>query len=391
MFPTLEARVAHRAPGGSEAAFALSCRRLRCPVPLPHRAGPRPSRSPFSLPCCSPSRPAAAPPHAGEDSGSTGASDTGWPVTVTGDNGELTIDAQPEAVVALSATATEMLFAIGAGPQVEAVDNTSNYPEDAPVTDLSAFTPNAEAIAAYSPDLVVLSDDMNGIVDALGALEIPVLQLGAAQTLDDSYEQLQTLGTATGHADDAAKVVTDMQDRIEAAVESAGDSGTGLRVYHELDPTFFSAASSTFIGSVYELFGLENIADGAEDASGGYPQLSAEYVVGQAPDLVVLADTQCCEQSAETFAAAAGLRHRPRRAGGPGPRGERRRRLPLGTAGGRLRRVGRGHAGRLIRSMTVTTGSTRADEARVDRVPARPRRRPPWCWAARCWRSWAPS
>jgi iron complex transport system substrate-binding protein len=239
---------------------------------------------------------------AGEDSGDTGASDAGWPVTVTGDNGELTLDAQPEAIVSMSATATEMLFAIGAGPQVEAVDNTSNYPEDAPVTDLSAFTPNAEAIAGYDPDLVVLSDDMNGIVDALGALDIPVLQLPAAQTLDDSYAQLETLGAATGHADDAAKVVTDMQDRIEAAVESAGGSGEGLRVYHELDPTFYSAASSTFIGSVYELFGLENIADGAEDASGGYPQLSAEYVVGQAPDLVVLADTICCEQSAETFA-----------------------------------------------------------------------------------------
>jgi ABC-type Fe3+-hydroxamate transport system substrate-binding protein len=239
---------------------------------------------------------------AGEESGDTGASDAGWPVTVTGDNGELTLDAQPEAIVSMSATATEMLFAIGAGPQVEAVDNTSNYPEDAPVTDLSAFTPNAEAIAGYDPDLVVLSDDMNGIVDALGALDIPVLQLTAAQTLDDSYEQLETLGTATGHADDAAKVITDMQDRIEAAVESAGDSGQGLRVYHELDPTFYSAASSTFIGSVYELFGLENIADGAEGAAGGYPQLSAEYVVGQAPDLVVLADTICCEQSAETLA-----------------------------------------------------------------------------------------
>ncbi len=238
----------------------------------------------------------------GSASGTTGADAGGWPVTVTGDNGELTLDEQPEAIVSMSASATEMLFAIGAGPQVEAVDDTSNFPEDAPVTDLSAFTPNAEAIAAYSPDLVVLSDDLNGIVDALGALGIPVLQLGAAQTLDDSYEQLETLGTATGHADDAAKVITDMQDRIEAAVDSVGDGGAGLRVYHELDPTFCSAASTSFIGSLYQLFGLENIADGAQDASGGYPQLSAEYVVGQAPDLVVLADTVCCDQTAETFA-----------------------------------------------------------------------------------------
>jgi iron complex transport system substrate-binding protein len=240
---------------------------------------------------------------ADEASSDPSSSDAGqFPVTVTGDNGELTLEEQPESIVSMSASATEMLFAIGAGPQVEAVDSTSNHPEDAPVTDLSAFTPNAEAIAAYGPDLVVLSDDMNGIVDSLGALEIPVLQLGAAQTLEDSYEQLTTLGDATGHADDAAKVVTDMRDRIDAAVESVGDSADGLRVYHELDPTFYSVASSTFVGSVYEMFGLENIADGAEDAAGGYPQLSAEYVVGQAPDLIVLADTVCCAQTVETVA-----------------------------------------------------------------------------------------
>jgi ABC-type Fe3+-hydroxamate transport system substrate-binding protein len=243
-----------------------------------------------------------SPSSAGEGSGDTGASDTAWPVTVTGDNGGLTISERPEAIVSLSASATEMLFAIGAGPQVKAVDDTSNHPEDAPVTDLSAFTPNAEAIATYQPDLVVLSDDMNGIVDALTALDVPVLQLGAAQTLDDSYAQLQTLGAATGHADDAAEVVAEMQDRIEAAVASVGDDAVGLRVYHELDPTYYSVSSSTFLGSVYELFGLENIADGAEGASGGYPQLSAEYVVSQAPDLVVLADTICCDQSVETFA-----------------------------------------------------------------------------------------
>ena len=240
---------------------------------------------------------------ADEASAEPSSSDGGqFPVSVTGDNGELTIDERPENIVSLSATATEMLFAIGAGDQVEAVDDTSNYPEDAPTTDLSAFTPNAEAIAGYGPDLVVLSDDMNGIIDSLGALDVPVLQLGPAVTLDDSYEQLQTLGDATGHADEAADVVTDMQERIDAAVASVEGSGKGLRVYHELDPTFYSVASSTFIGSVYDLFGLENIADGAEDASGGYPQLSAEYVVGQAPDLIVLADTVCCGQTAETVA-----------------------------------------------------------------------------------------
>ncbi len=230
---------------------------------------------------------------------SSAAAEPAFPVTVTGENGEVTIEEQPESIVSMSATATEMLFAMGAGTQVEAVDSTSNYPEDAPVTDLSAFTPNAEAIAAYQPDLVVLSDDMNGIVAALDALAVPTLLLGGAETLEDSYEQMATLGAATGHADDAEKVVQDVQERIDAAVESAADA-EGMSVYHELDPTYYSASSSTFIGSVYDLFGLENIADDAPGAETGYPQLSAEYVVGAAPDLIVLADTICCEQTAET-------------------------------------------------------------------------------------------
>jgi iron complex transport system substrate-binding protein len=241
---------------------------------------------------------------------SSGASDTApggsaagaFPVTVTGADGELTLDEQPGTIVSMSATTTEMLFAIGAGDQVEAVDSTSNYPPEAPVTDLSAFTPNAEAIAAYAPDLVILSDDLNGIVDALDALAVPTLLLEAADTIDDSYAQLGVLGDVTGHAEEAGDVVSDMQDRIAAAVDSVPADVEGMRVYHELDPGFYSASSSTFIGSIYAQFGLENIADGAADAAGGYPQVSAEYVVGQAPDVVVLADTVCCEQSAETVA-----------------------------------------------------------------------------------------
>jgi ABC-type Fe3+-hydroxamate transport system substrate-binding protein len=236
------------------------------------------------------------------DSGAAaeGSASDAFPVTVTGAAGELTLDEQPRAIVSMSATATEMLFAIGAGDQVEAVDDNSNYPDEAPTTELSAFTPNAEAIAEYAPDLVVLSDDQNGIADSLDALSVPTLLLPAADTVDDTYAQLQTLGDATGHAEEADAVVADVQDRIAAAVDSVPAGAEGMRVYHELDPSFYSAASSTFIGSIYAMFGLENIADGAPDAAGGYPQLSAEYIVGQAPDLIVLADTVCCDQTAAT-------------------------------------------------------------------------------------------
>src|SRR3954468_8445686 len=157
---------------------------------------------------------------AGDDSAASSSTGGAFPVTVTGDNGDLKLDAQPEKIVSMSASATEMLYAIGADDQVEAVDSSSNYPEGVPTTDLSSFTPNAEAIAKYDPDLVVLSDDMNGIVDALGALKVPTLLLGAAKTLDDTYAQIDTLGQATGHADEADDVVAGIQDRIKKAVDS---------------------------------------------------------------------------------------------------------------------------------------------------------------------------
>jgi iron complex transport system substrate-binding protein len=229
-----------------------------------------------------------------------------FPVTVEADNGPVTLAEEPDAVVSLSATATESLFAIGAGDQVIAVDDQSNYPAEAPVTDLSGFQPNVEAIAGYEPDLVVAAYDPGGLVDGLEKLDIPVLLQDAAPDLEAAYEQIETLGAATGNVDGATEVVESMRSEIEQLVSSA-TGAAGATVYHELGPDFFTATSDTFIGSVYELLGLENIADEAGDeASGGYPQLTAEFIVDANPDLIVLADTKCCEQTAATVAKRPG-------------------------------------------------------------------------------------
>jgi iron complex transport system substrate-binding protein len=234
--------------------------------------------------------------------GSSASGSATFPVTVHGTNGSLTIPAQPRHVVSLSAADTEILFAIGAGPQVVAVDDQSNYPRGVPATRLSSYKPNAEAIAGYAPDLVVLSNDQNGIVGALAKLKIPTLLMTAPQTLDDSYGQYTTLGAATGHAGEAAKEVQAVKARIAAAAASVPKPARPLRVYHELEQDYYSATSKTFIGSIYSLFGLQDIADSAKGAESGYPQLSAEYVVQAAPDIIVLADTKCCGQTAATVA-----------------------------------------------------------------------------------------
>ncbi len=211
-------------------------------------------------------------------------------------------------IVSLSPTATETLFAIGAGKQVVAVDDQSDYPKEAPRTKLSGYTPNVEAIAGYRPDLVVAAYDPGGLVAALRSLGIRVLLQDAAKTIDEAYAQMLQLGTVTGHVSQARALVARMKKRIGELVARGTRRARGLTVYHELEPDLYSATSKTFIGQIYSLFGLKNIADAADSAGSGYPKLSAEYVVSQSPDIVVLADIRCCGQSARTVAARPGWR-----------------------------------------------------------------------------------
>jgi iron complex transport system substrate-binding protein len=97
-----------------------------------------------------------------------------------------------------------------------------------------------------------------------------------------------------------------MRTHLAAIVASVPTTRRHLRVYHELDPTYYSATSSTFIGSIYKLFGFRDIADAAGSTGDGYPQLSGEYIIAENPQIIVLADTRCCQQSYATVAARPG-------------------------------------------------------------------------------------
>lgn len=235
-----------------------------------------------------------------------GTSATPFPVTVEAANGSVTLDAAPTKIVSMSPTATEMLFAVGAGQQVVAADSYSDYPAEAPTTELSAYEPNVEAIAAYEPDLVVYADDLGDLQKSLDKLHIPAIQQPAAVTIDDVYAQLQQLGQITGHDAEATAEVQDLQAEVAAVTASVGDAGSGMTYYYELDDTYYSVTSDTFIGNLLGLLGLTNIADEAKGASSGYPQLSAEYVVAADPDLILLADTKCCGQDAASVAKRPG-------------------------------------------------------------------------------------
>ncbi|MDE3024375.1 MAG: ABC transporter substrate-binding protein [Acidobacteriota bacterium] len=229
-----------------------------------------------------------------------------FPVTIHAANGDVVIESRPTRIVSLSPTGTEDLFAVGAGPQVIAVDSDSDYPRSAPHTTLSGYTPNVEAIAGYNPDLVVVSNDIDGIVESLQKLGVTVLLEPAANTIAQAYDEIRQLGAATGHAPLAAKVVSGMETSLTRILRSVPKSNRHLSVYDELDPTYYSATSSTFIGRIFKLFGFRNIADAADTTHSGYPQLNAEYIVSSNPAIIVLADTVCCGQSAKTVAARPG-------------------------------------------------------------------------------------
>ena len=246
-------------------------------------------------------------------SSSSSSADPEFPVSVlsgpVGGDTEVTLDAEPTSIVSLSPTATEMLWAVGAGDQVVAVDDQSDFPKDVPTTKLSGYQPNVEAILEYEPDLVIASDDTGDLVSGLKKARVPTLVLPAAADLDETYSQFERVGQATGHEEEATELVGETRSGIEQAVEEAPDAA-GVSYFHELSPDLYSATSDTFIGSVYGLFGLENVADEAKGAD-DYPQLSSEYVVGADPDLVFLADGFCCGVTARDVADRPGWQQVP--------------------------------------------------------------------------------
>jgi iron complex transport system substrate-binding protein len=247
---------------------------------------------------CTGSKPSAAP---------AGQASEAFPVTVTAANGAVTIPASPKRIVSMSATATEMLYAIGAGPQVVAVDKYSTDPSNAPRTNFTGSETSAEGYMTFRPDLVVVAFDTgHSLVAQLKLLHVATLLLPPAASLIDTDDQFKELGAATGHLAAANAEVASIGHHLDAIAASVGGRGRGFS-YQEIDNTLFTATSRTFIGALYSRLGMVNIADPADHEGSGYPQLNAEFLIQANPDFVFLADTVCCGQTAATFGARPGF------------------------------------------------------------------------------------
>jgi iron complex transport system substrate-binding protein len=241
--------------------------------------------------------------------GVSGASGTpSFPLTIKLADGTFTFKTRPDAIVSLSPTSTEMLYAIGAGPQVKAVDSYSDYPTNAPKTTLSGYDPNVEAIAKYNPDLVVVASDTANFNTQMAALKIPVLVDPAAANLTQAYAQYGPLGKVTGHSAQALTEVATIKAKIAHIVATTPHAKKGTSYYYELEPDYYSVTSATFVGKLFSLLGLTSIADSAKGlaSSGGYPQLNASFILKANPTYIFLADTLCCKATAASVTARPG-------------------------------------------------------------------------------------
>ena len=200
-------------------------------------------------------------------------------------------------IVSMSPTHTETLFALGLGDFVVAVDVGSDYPAEAvglQVDSLQADIANVDPIVALDPDVVVLGDDPTGMADRLSAAGIASYSGASADSLDDVYAQIQDIAELVDRPDLGEQLVDQMKRDIDEIVDAlpAGALDSGLTFFHEIDPSLFTPGRDSFFSDVYETLGLANIAGpaGAQQVV----QMTNDQVIAADPDVIVLADAECC-------------------------------------------------------------------------------------------------
>jgi len=212
-----------------------------------------------------------------------------YPLTLNdGKSRSVTLKTAPQRIASLSPAATEILFAIGAGDQVAAVDKFSNYPPEASShQQLDAFEPSVEAIAGAQPDLVLLVYDPGNLVDGLTNAGLTVFFLETPTSVEGVLAQIRMLGQATGHTQEAEELVTTMEQGIQDIQAKLADVQQGPRVFHEVDNQLYTVAPDSFVGNLYTILKAQNIAAGSDQA---FPQLSQEAIIEADPEVIILGD-----------------------------------------------------------------------------------------------------
>lgn len=210
-----------------------------------------------------------------------------YPLTVPADEGRsVTFTRAPQRIVSLSPGHTEILFAIGAGGQVAGTDRFSDYPEAAKaLPKLEYSNTNVEAVVALQPDLVIAAGRQRNLVPVFEQAGLRVLPMEEPGSIAGVLDRIRLMGQITDHPAEAETLAATLESRIGAVTEKVAPVTAGPRVYHEVDPKPFAAASNSFVGDIYTLLRSRNIVPVSESA---YPQISAEAIISADPEVIVI-------------------------------------------------------------------------------------------------------
>ena len=205
--------------------------------------------------------------------------------------------AYPKSIVALSPSAAEILFTIGAGDQVSAVSEFTDFPEAAKakpvVGGFDGKTLSIETIMSFKPDLVYLTEGMHNFLIATLEANGIAYYISKGDSIASVEAEILDVGKITGHEKEAAKVVDGMEKKLKkaasahkggAAKSNAGDAV--VKVYWEVwNAPYMSAGASSFINDVIKAAGGQNIFADLPDA---YPMVSEESIISRQPAVILI-------------------------------------------------------------------------------------------------------
>jgi len=206
-------------------------------------------------------------------------------------------------VISIAPTPTEILFAIGAGDLVIAVDEYSDYPAEA--ADLpkvgNAFSLDTELIVSMKPDIVICSDLVPSGIDAIENNGIPYM-IVAARTVESALNSIKLVGYVTNHSAEASALVASLETRMHAITNlTLVPNVEHPRVYLEYDSdesNYYTFGPGSFGNDLIRLAGGTNVGEGLLSE---YPAVDDEFVIGANPEIIVYCTNPWTTVTNETF------------------------------------------------------------------------------------------
>ena len=217
-----------------------------------------------------------------------------YPVTVTDDTGKsVTIKAKPVRIVSTAPASTEILFALGLGDRVVGVTSLDDYPpEAAKIAKIGDYQPNAEAIMALSPDLVLAYSENEAAMVSIKAAGAPVVIFNAS-SFDQIYADIALVGQAADATQKATEVVDSIKAEVKTVTDAAAQSKFSPKVFYAVDNTLWTAGPGSFVDSMLKMVGATNVGavQGGSAATQAYYQFTPEQLIAADPDVILLPNT----------------------------------------------------------------------------------------------------